>query len=483
MVILEHRALAEKGAELVELRLDWLARVPQLGRLLKDRPTPVVITCRRDKDGGRWRGSEEQRLALLRAAIVEGVEYVDLEVDVARQIPRYGNTKRIISHHDFEDTPENLEEIHEQLGQCDPDIVKLVTMAKAPGDTIRLLKLIEGSNVPTIGFCMGEFGLASRLLCGRYGAPFTYATFHKSRELAPGQFAFVDMKDLYRFDAISGETTVFGAIGGPPDTDHTVAVQNTAFAVAGLNAVCVPLPLPTDECTAALDEIDWLGCRGYYIAESFREAATQWASCCDDVVEKVGNTDTLLRDENGGWRAANTMSDAAVRCLAQGLCGDASNAACLEGQNVLLLGAGRLAHVIGLGIASRAGKLTVASRTRENAVALADCLNAESVAWDDRELVEPNVLVNCTPVGMAPHVEESPFDPAWLRDGMLVFDTVQDPEETLLLEQASERGCRTVSGVELFVQQAGRQFEYFVDSPAPLDKIRRFMRQQPGAKS
>ena len=63
MVVLEHRALAEQGAQLVELRLDWLANPPDLSFLLAERPTPVVITCRRPQDQGRWRGSEEQRLA------------------------------------------------------------------------------------------------------------------------------------------------------------------------------------------------------------------------------------------------------------------------------------------------------------------------------------------------------------------------------------------------------------------------------------
>ena len=127
MVIAEHQALARKGAELVELRLDWLAKPPDLTRLLRDRPTPCIVTCRRQTDRGRFKGSEEKRQALLRAAIVEGVEYVDVEDDIADAVPRYGSTKRIISHHDFDETPSNLEEIHERMCRLDPDVVKLVT--------------------------------------------------------------------------------------------------------------------------------------------------------------------------------------------------------------------------------------------------------------------------------------------------------------------------------------------------------------------
>src|SRR5579872_7021357 len=89
MMVAEHRALADRGAELVELRLDWLSHTPDLSRLLKDRPTPVVVTCRREEDKGHWKGNEEQRLTLLRAAIVAGAEYVDLEHDTASQLRRY----------------------------------------------------------------------------------------------------------------------------------------------------------------------------------------------------------------------------------------------------------------------------------------------------------------------------------------------------------------------------------------------------------
>ena len=61
MMMAEHQALAERGAELVELRVDWLTRDPDIPRLLKDRPTPVILTCRRAQDGGKWRGNEEER--------------------------------------------------------------------------------------------------------------------------------------------------------------------------------------------------------------------------------------------------------------------------------------------------------------------------------------------------------------------------------------------------------------------------------------
>src|SRR6478735_8522808 len=129
MIIAEHKALADRGAQLVELRLDWLSHLPDLGRMLAGRPTPVVVTCRRARDKGLWRWSEEQRLMVLRSAIVSGAEYVDLEEDIAGSIPRHGSTKRIVSYHDFDKTPDDLADIHARMHEYDPDIIKIVTMA------------------------------------------------------------------------------------------------------------------------------------------------------------------------------------------------------------------------------------------------------------------------------------------------------------------------------------------------------------------
>ena len=92
MLMAEHNHAARLGAELVELRLDYIGRAISLSRLLENRPCPVVLTARRRDDGGRWMKTEQERLMLLRSAIAAGVEYVDIEADIAAQIPRYGNT-------------------------------------------------------------------------------------------------------------------------------------------------------------------------------------------------------------------------------------------------------------------------------------------------------------------------------------------------------------------------------------------------------
>jgi 3-dehydroquinate dehydratase/shikimate dehydrogenase len=272
MMLAEHRALVDRGAELVELRLDWLSHSPDLGRLLAERPTPVVVTCRRPRDKGLWKQSEEHRRILLRSAVVGGAEYVDLEEDVATVIPRYGKTKRIISYHNFDKTPSNLEEIHSRLSKLDADVVKIVTMANSPGDNIRILRLVQGAKVPTVGFCMGEFGIPSRILTGRYGAPFTYATFHKERTMAPGQLSFEEMRDIYRYDTIDARTDIYGVVADPVAHSMSPLIHNAAFGAAGLNCVYLPFRVPKDQFAESLREFEWLGVKGYSVTLPHKEA-------------------------------------------------------------------------------------------------------------------------------------------------------------------------------------------------------------------
>ena len=135
---------------------------------------------------------------MLREAIANGVEYIDLEEDIAGQIPRFGKTKRIISYHSFRNTPDNLRELHARLKSLDADIVKIATMANQPHDNLRVLEMMQESDSPTIGMCMGDIGTPSRILGPKFGAPFTYATFHHERALAPGQLSYDQMVNVYR---------------------------------------------------------------------------------------------------------------------------------------------------------------------------------------------------------------------------------------------------------------------------------------------
>lgn len=481
MMIMEHQALAKEGVELVEYRIDCIASQPQLARLLKHRPTPCIVTCRRAEDGGNWKGTEEQRLALLRSAIVSEVAYVDLEDDIAGDVPRYGKTKRIVSHHNFEETPDNLEEIHARMCELDPDIVKLVTLANSPGDAVRILKLVSESKVPTVGFCMGEYGIPSRILCGKYGSPFSFATFKKGKELAPGQLTLEQMRSVYHYEEINRETQVFGVIGDPIGHSLSPLIHNAALRHEGMNCVYLPFRIPEGELAETLEQLSWLDVRGYSVTIPHKHAALEFAEKKNEASVEIGAANTLFPDNEGTWNCDNTDYAAALSSIHLGLDPDADGENLarpdLQGKRVLMLGAGGVARAVGLGVLRCGAELTITNRTEERATTLAEELKCSHAAWDERGSVDADILVNCTAVGMYPKVDETPFPAENMQPGMLVFDTVYTPEETLLLKQAREQGCRTASGLEMFVRQAAAQFETFAGRSAPLDVIRAALQQ------
>lgn len=473
MMIAEHRALAERGAKLAELRLDFLKRAPDLGRLIADRPTPVIVTCRRPADQGRWAGTEEQRLMLLRSAIVAGVEYVDLEDDIAKTIPRYGKTKRIISRHNFEETPYELEELHAHLAKLDPDVIKIATMANSPSDCVRMLDLVRNSKIPTVGFCMGEFGQMSRILCGKFGAPFSYATFSKERELAPGQFSFQEMRDIYHFENINRQTEVFAVLGDPVGHSLSPLLHNAAMRKLGYNGVYLPIRVTEDQFDRTLDELEELKIRGYSVTIPHKEAALRKYPETEEIVLTIGAANTLYRDASGFWRSANTDYTAALDALQLALKPDDT----LSGKRILMLGAGGAARALAYGIVRAGGALVIASRTQDRARKLAEQLMCRFTSWENRGSESVDMLVNCTPIGMHPNVNETPFPQHWFREEMGVFDMVYNPEQTLLLKEAKERSCRTVSGMEMFIRQAAAQFELFTGKSVSLDDLRDTLRK------
>jgi 3-dehydroquinate dehydratase/shikimate dehydrogenase len=241
--------------------------------------------------------------------------------------------------------------------------------------------------------------------------------------------------------------------------------------------VYVPFRVPHDLLLPTLKAFESLDVQGYSVTIPHKEQSVQYVRYPDATVKDAGAANTLYRDDRGKWFATNTDLEAAMRCLRMGLEMKEPDDPHLSGKKVLLLGAGGAARAIGLGVSRAGAALVVCNRSKKRGKELAEQLNCQFINWENRGSVLADVLINCTPVGMFPNVEETPFPQHWLRDGMLVFDTVYNPENTLLLKQAREHLCFTVSGLEMFVLQAAAQFECFVKKPAPLDFLRETLRQ------
>ena len=196
--------------DILELRIDGIQKV-NLKKLVGHNKGEIVITNRVKEEGGDFAGEEKERVALLLEAVALGADYVDVElrtapVLIARLKKKIeacrGQTKLILSYHNFERTPSS-KELRKKLDDgyaAGADVVKIVSHAGEPADNLKVLGLIpyaQRKQKEIIAFCMGEKGRMSRVMAPLLGSCWTYASLNKGEESAPGQMTVKELQQMF----------------------------------------------------------------------------------------------------------------------------------------------------------------------------------------------------------------------------------------------------------------------------------------------
>lgn len=288
-------AVVARVADIAELRLDLMEQV-ELQRLLADRPCPVVVTCRPAREGGRYRGAEEDRVALLREAIRLGADYVDVELDTVGRIGERGQTRVIVSSHDYERMPPDFAGRWRELRAAGADVVKLVGMAHEARETAPALRTLAEADVPTIAIAMGEPGLPTRILALKYDACLlTYCALETGGGVAPGQLTVGDLRDVYQAERIGPATAVYGLLGPHVETERA-REYNRGFRAIDADAVAVPLVVPPDGDaaeTVAAFRFRALDVRGYHLHPPHQETVGQALDDLDPSACRAGKVNAV----------------------------------------------------------------------------------------------------------------------------------------------------------------------------------------------
>ena len=196
----------ELGADFVEVRFDFVRPedLPAAVDTVRDAKGRAVFTLRSKAQGGRFAGSEQDRIKWLKKLAEQRPMLLDVELDTVKENDELADffdeskTPILVSWHDFEETPPS-DEIADILSEMRiySNYVKVVTTAKSIEDSLRLLEIYEGTlGLNPVIFAMGEAGVISRIMCTLVGnAPFTYASLDNA--VAPGQLTVLQMKKLY----------------------------------------------------------------------------------------------------------------------------------------------------------------------------------------------------------------------------------------------------------------------------------------------
>ncbi|MCE9589472.1 MAG: shikimate dehydrogenase [Planctomycetes bacterium] len=511
---------AEAGADLVEFRIDLFAdNAARVIELVNRSALPCIITCRPTWEGGQYDGDEQARISLLEhvglgetggASGGRRPAYIDVElaayqssanlrqkiglvVDHPGQV-RPTDTGLILSSHDFKTRPADLyQRIEAMVAAPACRIVKVAWKARSLRDNLEAFDILRQKHKPAIALCMGEEGLASRVLAKKFGAFLTFAALDAGSGTAPGQPTVDQLKRLYRWDRIGPATRVYGVIGHPVGHSMSPAVHNAGFDAAGHDGVYLPMPIPPEyehfkATVGSWVDTEGLHFRGASVTIPHKENLIRFVKdrggMIEPLCESIGAANTLHVRDDGSLLAFNTDFAAALDAVCDAI---RINRGDLRGKRVAVIGAGGAARAVVAGFASYGATVVIYNRTMEKAQALAAQFDGKNVraAFGGGKVVAARldklcdscceIFINCTPIGMYPNINETPIPVTEMKSWgpeTVVFDTIYNPIETRLLREAKAAGCVTVSGVDMFVYQAKEQFWEWTHAEAPLEVFR-----------
>ena len=274
---------------------------------------------------------------------------------------------------------------------------------------------------------------------------------------------------------INAHTQLCGVLGNPVEHSLSPAIHNAAFQKLGLNYVY--LAFRVEDLDGAIRGLRALGnVRGFSVTIPHKVAVVPFLDEVEPTAKHIGSVNTIVV-ENEKLLGYNTDGSGALRALT-----DAGVA--LKGQRVLIVGSGGAARAIAFALAGKADIdwLTILGIEDTERRQLADDLRAKTAVsvtdahLDDATLADvikdSHVLLHCTPLGMSPNIDRTCVPAGLLHSSLTVMDIVYNPLETRLLREAKAAGCRTIRGLDMFLNQAVAQFELWTRQSAPADVMR-----------
>jgi len=257
---------------------------------------------------------------------------------------------------------------------------------------------------------------------------------------------------------IDQHTALYGVIGNPVRHSLSPALHNAALSAGGLNAVYLAFEIEDiEECVKGIRAF---GIKGTSITIPFKTTVMPFLDEIDPLAKQIGAVNTIVND-GGRLKGYNTDAIGALKALKMKIE--------LPGMTCLIIGAGGAAKAIGFMLKEQDVAVSIINRSRKRGEALARSLGCPFVPLDEIRGAKGSILVQTTPVGMYPHIDQCPVPEHILEQGMVVMDIVYVPAETRLLKLAKNRGCVTISGVDMLIHQGAEQFRLWtgIDPPVP----------------
>ena len=262
---------------------------------------------------------------------------------------------------------------------------------------------------------------------------------------------------------ITTSTNFICIFGHPIEHSLSPIMHNALFQDLKLDYAYLSFDVHPNYLKAAFEGIRALNIRGANITIPHKQNSLKYVDELDPLVRRIGALNTV-KNENGKLIGRNTDALGAKKALA-----DAKFD--LKEKRIIILGAGGAARAVIYAIKEEINELLIINRTYNKAKALADELKKDSnlkiEAHEYNEhsignLVQStDILINTTPIGMYPNIKTSPLPKHALNKHLCVFDIIYNPLETQLLKDASDKGCKTLGGLDMLINQGALAFEWW----------------------
>jgi 3-dehydroquinate dehydratase/shikimate dehydrogenase len=465
---------------LAELRVDCLDANERL--LLRRFPemagVPVILTVRRECDGGKYIGGEGHRITFLARGLAfaeldprKNFAYIDIEEDVSvpglEEAARSFGTRIIRSIHcldtdclqgDAESIALAFEKRMRALLRQGDEIPHLLMRPQNMNDCLVVYKVAEKiKDFDKIIDCSGFFGMNTRVLSDKLVSFVTYSSTHNAEELSPKQLV-----EDYRFGNLNKNTDIYALIGYPLRQSLTPAVINKGFSELGINAVYLPFPVVSLDNFFELS--NELKIKAVSVTAPYKEKILPYLSEKSDAVQKVGACNTMLKTEEG-WVGYNTDTMGFMDSISA-----FTGRKNLKGMKVTVLGAGGIARSVASCLYDMRARVLILNRSDIRAHKISRPYGFASAGLDSQgmELMERHrdLIIQCTSLGMNNEAEDALPDYNFTGKE-LVMDLIYTPKKTNFLKRAEEAGCKVSNGLSVLYAQAAHQFNIFTQADLP----------------
>lgn len=459
-------------ADLVELRLDCFISLDlnALKRLRSHFSIPMIFTLRSQKQGGSYSQSEDHRLTDIRSIASLKPEFLDLENHVSLNFieeisSHHPDIKLILSYHNFEETPENLEEIYHEMQNIPVFYYKIAVASKNCIDALRFLCWAKKKESNLIAISLGPHGQVSRILGPVNGSPITYTSLDDDQKSAPGQLSAITLIDRFRYRSLTPRTALYGLIGDPVDHSISDETHNALMGAACLDALYVKIQVKPSEISEFLQLAKTLRFRGLSVTMPLKEHILPFLDHIDCHARDIGAVNTLVfRDDK--IHGFNTDSIGALNAIEREFL--------VKGKRIVIIGAGGAAKAIAYEALQRGGLVTIINRDAKKAIQIAQSLHCIGKGLDHMASCAEqgyDILINCTPAPM-------PIACEYILPQAIVMDIKTKPKETAFLMHAREKGCRIIHGYQMFVEQALGQYDHWFEDRFSISDYRKVLEKK-----